>query len=87
MTAWILFIVVPSVIGAVMLLVRLFVQGWRKQGIILLACNITNILALYLLLRFTRDQSPDVRFAQLMVGAVIAMISALTIISWASKKE
>lgn len=87
MTAWILFIVVPSVIGVMMLLVRLFIQGWRRQGIILIACNATNILALLLLLRFARDQSPDVRFAQFMTGAVIALLFGLAIIHWASKKK
>jgi len=76
---------VPSVLGGLMLLVRLRVQGKHRQAIMLILLNLLMILALYLLLVFTRYNAPDVRFNQFVVGGVIGLILGLIALHRQSK--
>ena len=87
MTAWILFILVPSVLGGLMILVTYRIQSKRRLGIMLAMLILLMILVLLLLVYNAGDEDPNVRFYQFVVGGVIGNVFMVVALHRQSKLE
>ena len=87
MTVWILFILVPSLLGGLMIFATCRVQDKRRLGIVLAILNLLMILGLLLLVYNAGDNAPEVRFNQFVVGGVIGLILGLIALHRQSKLE
>ncbi len=87
MIEWLLFILLPGMLGALMLFASLRIRKKRLKSIILATLIAIMILTLYFLLVFTRYNAPDVRFNQFVVGGVIGLFFMMISLHWFSKSE
>jgi hypothetical protein len=76
---WLYFILLPCFFSGLVLFVKLRMQESRKQELIMAFLYVLMILTFYLLMTNTRNQSPNVRGAQFVLGGLIAIISGVII--------